>query len=344
MSNIETIAQKADVSIATVSRTLRNPENLKTDNQRRIIKVARQVGYDFSKRKKSVLSQKTKQVVFLSFSKDISPETLHADGTYLPIVNGINNVIGEKGYNLVVSDVGIGEKPPPSLLRNDVDGVIFHGRMSSDFFEKYIEHLPHVGIQHYNPCLKCNWVMTDQWDISFQAVEYLYKIGHRRIAFLADFVESYPVQERYRGYQDALKYFNLPSDQNLALCWQRPRVNGIVPLEHELPDYSSQINQLMDRKSPPTAIICLGDFRANAAIRALNKRGLSVPENVSVIGAHSEITMTNITGFCSNLSFVCSYAAQFIMELINGKHKKNMKIMIQPTLSIGTSTNAIKPE
>ena len=66
MLNIDTIAKKAEVSIATVSRTLRNPENLKTDNQRNIINIAKQLGYDFNKRKKRALSRKTKQIIFLS--------------------------------------------------------------------------------------------------------------------------------------------------------------------------------------------------------------------------------------------------------------------------------------
>ena len=47
MPNIETIAKEADVSIATVSRTLRNPDNLKTDKQRRIINIAKKFNYDF---------------------------------------------------------------------------------------------------------------------------------------------------------------------------------------------------------------------------------------------------------------------------------------------------------
>jgi len=341
MLNIETIAREADVSIATVSRTLRNHQNLKTDNQRRIIDVAKQLGYDFNKRKKRSLSRKTKQIIFLSFSHVLAPESLYEDATYLPIVNGINKVIDIKGYNLIVANVEIDEKPPPALLRNDVDGIIFHGLTSQAFFEKYIRDIPHVGIQHYNPHLKCNCVMTDQWNILFQEVEYLHKIGHRRIAFFADTAESEAVKERYRGYQDALKYLNLPFQKELILCWQRPRIDGLIPAESQLPNYDEQVAKLMRQKNPPTAIICLGDFRALAVSKALEKMGLSIPGDVSIVGAHNEAPRFGFTGCSCNLSDVCSYAAKFILELINNKHLKVMKIMMQPTLSIGTSTKTI---
>ena len=338
MSNIETIAREAEVSIATVSRTLRSPNDLKTDNQRRVIDVAKQFGYDFNKRKKRIISKKTKQIVFLSFSQSLSPETLHSECTYLPIVNGINKVISKEGYNLIVSDVGIDEQPPPSLLRNDVDGVIFHGKTSYSFYDKYIKELPHVGIQHYDPRLKCNWVIADMWYASFQIVEYLYELGHRRIALIADFMESYLYQERYRGYQDALKYFGLPFNQDLAICWQRSRIDGIVPFETQLPDYSSQIAQLMECKTPPTAIICMDDIHAQAILQSLKERKLSVPDDISIVSERNSLIDSYFTGCVSNFSSVCSYAAQFIMELINGKHPKVIKLMIQPTFYEGHST------
>ncbi|MFA6817183.1 MAG: LacI family DNA-binding transcriptional regulator, partial [Lentisphaeria bacterium] len=101
MPNIETIAKEADVSIATVSRTLRNPDNLKTDKQRRIINIAKKFNYDFNKCKKRILSRKTKQIIFLSFSKTLSSETFHANSTYMPIINSINKVIGKEDYNLI---------------------------------------------------------------------------------------------------------------------------------------------------------------------------------------------------------------------------------------------------
>ena len=343
MSNIETIAREAEVSIATVSRALRNPANTRTTNQQQIVNIAKRLGYDFNKRKKRSLSRKTKQIVFLSFSQTISPETLHENGTYLPIVNGINSVIADKGYNLIVSDVGVDETPPPSLLRDDVDGIIFHGLMAYEFYEKYIKPFPHVGIQHYDPRLKCNWVMTDQWGIAYNSVEYLYNHGHRRIAYMSDTSESYHAKERYRGYKDGLKYFDLPFNEALVQNWQRPRINGIIPYEAELPDYSEQVKQIMKTKIPPTAIICPSDFRAEAALKALNSLKISVPDNMSMFSGRNEAYQSFFTGYSSNFSTVCSYAAQFLTELIDGKHIRNMKVMIQPTLCKGSSIRNIIP-
>ena len=341
MLNIESIAKRANVSIATVSRTLRSPNNLKTDKQRRIIDIAKQLGYDFNKLKKRTLSRKSRQILFLSFSKTLSPETLYSNDTYLPIVNGINKIIGKEDYDLIVSNVGVDEKPPPSLLRNDVDGIIFHGLMSNDFFQKYIHHLPHVGIQHYDPRFKCNWVMTDQWSVAFQSMEYLYQLGHRYISFLSNAAKNYAFQERYRGYQDALKYFNLPLQKEFALIWEPPRVKDVIPFEIQVPDFSPQIKKLMNCKTPPSAIICSGDFQALATSNALNKMGLSVPDDISIMGTHNENPFGGFTGCSCNLHSVCAHAAQLIMSLINGENMNTVKIMLQPDLYVGTSTKAV---
>ncbi|MFA6713730.1 MAG: LacI family DNA-binding transcriptional regulator [Victivallales bacterium] len=335
MSNIETIAREAEVSIATVSRALRAPENTISENQRRIVDIARQLGYNFDKRRKRTLSRKTRQIVFLAFSQTLSPESLHEDATYMPIVNGINKVIGEEGYNLIVSDVGVDEKTPPSLLREEVDGIIFHGLMSQEFYHKYVQPLPHVGIQHYDPLLDCNWVITDQWSIGFRTVEYLYKLGHRRIAFLSDMGDKHVTRERYRGYCDALEIFGLEFDDKLVKRWQRPAVDGIIPMETELPDYSLQVEQLL--KNSVTAIICTDDFRALATVKTLEKCGYSVPDDIAVTGGHNDHPRFGFNGCSSNLGAVCRYAAKLVMEIINGARLLPVKIMIQPTFHEGTS-------
>lgn len=99
MANIALIAEKAGVSIATVSRTLRNTNRLTTSNQRRIVEIARRMGYDFECRSSNA-EVKTRQIVFLSCVNTLSPEAFYSGDTYMPVVNGITRIINRYGYNM----------------------------------------------------------------------------------------------------------------------------------------------------------------------------------------------------------------------------------------------------
>jgi LacI family transcriptional regulator, repressor for deo operon, udp, cdd, tsx, nupC, and nupG len=340
MSNIEAIARKAGVSAATVSRTLRNPEKVRTENQRRVVRIAKDLGYTPGRKRRSPGARKTKQIAFLAFSNVLSPESLHAPGTFLPIVNGINSIIQEHGYNLLVGEVGLDYTPPPCLLRNDIDGIIFHGLMPREFWERYIRDLPHVGIQHYDPALPCSWVRIDNERLSFLAVEHLVKLGHRRIGFLADTMEILHSRERYDGYRKALEYFDLPFEKAWTACWQRPRVDGILPLEMELPSYVDRLRPMFDAPETPSAIVTVGTFRARAAIASLREMGLEVPRDVSVSGVCNEESLTahGISAGVDRFEEICSMAADLLLEYILKQHDRKVTVLVRPSFREGAST------
>ena len=345
MATIEEIATEAGVSIATVSRTLRSPNIMKTANQRRVLQAARKMGYEPGGRKTADRKTGTRQIVFLSFATVLSRDVFYHESTYMPIVNGLSRVLYPNGYDVQVVHEGLDFSLPPCLERQDIDGIIFHGRMEGDFWEKYVKPFPCVGIQHIDPALSCNWVKTDFTHVSYQAVAHLKALGHRKIGFVVDTVELPLSNEQVKGFVDAMTQLQLPFRPDWVFARQQTFNDGLIHMEYELPDLLPCMEKVFSSSDRPTALVCKDNWRASAAIHALNRMRVKVPDEVSVIGSCNEGSGEVLTCIDTRLSDVCAYAAQVLLDLIHGRKKDDaMTYLLRPKLIAGNSVKSINGE
>ena len=340
MVSVSLVAKKAGVSIATASRTLRDPMNLRTANQRRIIKIAKEFNYDFALVDENVA--KTKQILFLSFKNSLTDTSLRIMSPM--IVDGIEEPFSKLGYNLLVANVK-DDEVPRCLLKNEVDGIIFHGRTSLEFYQNHIQRFPHVGIQHYNPLLNSSWVKTDNENISFQAIWHLHECGHRRIAFLASDMENRQTWERLAGYRAAMKFFGLKLDPRWEIVSEIGRREG-YPYDNDLEtlDFLPFLKPLVENAKPLTAIYCSDNFHARLAMDSLAKLGMKVPDDISMVGIACELLLMDqrfFTCVCDKFQEVCSSAASLLIDIISGKQKKPLTILVRPELFIKNSVKKI---
>ena len=286
----------------------------------------------------------SRQILFLSMETTLSDES--ARNTFLPLFAKLSRQLSERSYNLLFCSVGLDLMPPVSLVNKDVCAVIFHGEMSYNFWKSYIYPLPSVGLQFENPELDCNWVRIDYYSRSFQAVRYLHSLGHRRIAFFSNEIESYMQNEFFQGYLKAMKYFGLEVDERWAVVWQRPRVNGILPIEFAPTGYWEHLQPAFASKAKrPTALICLDDERASFCKKVLEENGFSVPQDVSLIGGSnsSHGRPAPFTGFGDRLNEICLEALSILWNEIDGKNPiGNKTVSMRPVLTIGKSTAPVK--
>lgn len=336
MINLSQIAEAAGVSMATVSRVLRDPKRQRTSGQRRVIEAATRLGYHFDA---FPAAGATRQILFLSFSNVLSPEAFFSHGTYMNVVNGINRVISEQGYSLLVSDVGLDDVPPPSLLRGEVDGVIFHGRMSRAFYEKYVSALPFVGVQYFDPEYDCSWVKIDNANIAYQAVRHLAENGHRKICFVSDESECFHTMERRRGFAEAITHFGLEARPEWEICWQRPLVNGILPNSSSNEGFPERLIPIFKAPNRPTAIVGTDIYRALLAAATLREIGLEVPKDISVIGSRDSFfqnpTLMKPTSLIDRFDDVCTEAARLLLDTIENRRSENVTILLRPKFIAG---------
>ena len=289
-----------------------------------------------------------RQILFLSFATASTEDVFRSDNSFLPKFNGINRVLLPHGYNLLFAYVGLDWTPPPCLINNDIGGIIFYGPLVPEFWKRYIAPRPHVGIQFIDPLLPGNWVKPDYESLGMLAVEHLHSLGHRRIAFVTNEMEMQYSEDRMTGYLQGLKRFGLPVREEYLIAWQREKVNGILQGEDisSTQDYIPYLERAFQGKAePPSAFICMDDWRAVCTIRALEKLGLRVPSDVSVIGTFNDYQSPyadldcHITSFSCRMSDVCSEAAQCLLEQIAGSSRNCFRtISVRPEFFPGKTT------
>src|SRR5690606_33606687 len=125
---------------------------------------------------------------------------------------------------------------------------------------------PHLGASHLPS------VDADNLKGARMATEYLISLGHRRIGFLAGRSDLEPARLREQGYRDALADAGIPFEPNLVQTG-----------EFRLAESAAAAGRLLDQKPRPTAIFAANDLSAIETMRVARERGLSVPEDLSVI-------------------------------------------------------------
>ena len=336
------LAQKFGISRSTVRKAL---ESLAAEGL--IVKV-RGSGTFVSEKKPAMrlhsFSPKTRnrQILFLSFSTVFSEETLQQAGTFNPIFNGLGRILNAYRYNLLMGHVNTSWTPPACLLNGDVGGIVFHGRnIRRDFWEKYMAHLPCVGLQLPDPELDCSWVCIDNFERSYRAVKHLYDLGHRKIAFFIRGLEPDSFGEaRLWGFRRSMLKLGLACPEEYCIVAPWERVDGERRPDAEFPDLSGDL-QIFRTAERPTALI-IQDY-PEPVVQALEKLGLRVPEDVSLVsGYNGKLPGDRWTYVSDCFEEVCAEGGRQIIELLEKKTGGEKKIiLLKPVLYRGRSTRAI---
>jgi|GEM_PF-1395054 len=239
----------------------------------------------FTRRKIFRGRKSRKTVLFLSFSSSYSETMFRQNLNYRNLFKEMSLVLEPAGCDLMFVHVGVDFKPPQCLVSRDIDGILFLGQVPPDFWNRYMAGIPCIALNQFCPELNCTCVRSDPQMRAWLAVSHLKELGHTRIGYLADEIEEPLQKERHLAFLNMLAFLKLPHQTSWDAVWQRPRVNGELLPENELPDYTRRLKTVMARPDAPTAFVCLDCWRAKCAHAALEKLGHSVPREVSLVGA-----------------------------------------------------------
>lgn len=192
------------------------------------------------------------------------------------VVSGIQTRTAELDLRLLFNT---GDRQPEmeeqaieSLLELRVDGLILASpRVSDDFIARVGQSVPVVILNRYTPDETSDSVTNDNLAGARLAVEHCVSFGHRRIAF----IEGGPgagARNRHQGYLRAMRSFDL-EDEIIS-----------VPGKHTEEGGNRGATELLKLKPLPTAIFASNDLCAIGAMNALEEAGLSIPEDVSLVG------------------------------------------------------------
>jgi DNA-binding LacI/PurR family transcriptional regulator len=168
-----------------------------------------------------------------------------------------------------------------TALRDGVSGLIWWSYITDDVVADVVRRYPDVPIvfidrRPHN--IDCDFVGLDDIDSSRMAVEHLIDQGHKRIAHLMDPGEYSTIEERARGYREALLGRGIPIDDNLIfhLDWSDDA--------ERVTNTDEAFRHLWSQPNPPTALFASNDYIAHRFIKVARANGVRVPEDLSVIG------------------------------------------------------------
>lgn len=275
---LKEIAVRAGVSISTVSRVINHPEAKAAGKEveNRIWEIVRETGYVANQAARS-LKLGTTPPVAKAPQKTIAcilGRSHISDPFFSPIARAIEQEAYHQGY--LVKYVFSAYDTPiyDTLLNNQVDGVAVLGRYDRrllTFLQTHQKRVVYTGLNTVDS--RFDQIICDGFQASKAAVMHLAKLGHKKIAYVGEKVR----EVRYLGYTAALEQLKLSFSQNYV-------VNTTLDTESSYRAVTRYLASQPGSVPEVTALFCANDTTAIGAIKAVKEAGLSVPEDISVIG------------------------------------------------------------
>ena len=272
-TTLRDIARELKVSISTVSRALAGAEEVNVQTKEAVREVARRLDYKPNMVALSLRRQKTNTLGI------IVPNLV--SHFFSASISGIQEAASKKGYNVMICQSNESYeteiKNLNTMITSRVDGLLISLSKETQSFEHlqtiYNSGVPLVFFDRVCEEINTSKVTVDDHDGAFKAVEHLIETGCRRIAHLSGPEQLSISRNRRQGYLDALKKHNIPFDEELI------RQSGMAEA-----DIVEQTESLLKLSSPPDAIFAVNDFVAVEAMQVIKKKGIKIPEEISIVG------------------------------------------------------------
>lgn len=321
---LKAIAKRVGVSVATVSRALSGRGRVDEATRERILRVAEELGYAPDMAARSLVLRRTENIGFLIHAlQSLSPHTFYGE-----ILTAVERELRRHRYHLHFATVE-DETLPPLIKENRVDGLILVGcDLPPSLIHSLKERrIPLVLLDNHLPGIDS--VFTDNIGGAFQATTHLIRLGHRRIAFIAETLDNLSFRERFEGYRQALEAHSLPFDPELV-------AEGERGFEGEFLAMSSLL-----KRTRPTAVVAANDPTAASAMRAIRAHGLRIPEDIAVVGfdddplaVHTDPPLTTMRVFRSKMAVL---AVARLLDLIKNPEQPTLHIRVETQLIIRQS-------
>jgi len=251
------------------------------------------------------------------------------------MVRGVQDEAHRNGYTVFLCNTdgsGIVEETQFKLLLDKkVDGIIL---VASKYTTRYLKtgiEFPIVMIDRYVNSPNFSYVTVDHALGVKLAIEHLYYLGHRRIAFLGSKLLSSGARERFQSYKRYIEELNMKFDDSLVILGDYTYESGIKMVE-----------ELMKRKTKFDSILCGNDLIAFGVVEGLKKYGIKVPKDVSVVG-YDDITFSSyhnpkLTTIHQPTYEIGQMVTRIVIDMITGADKRIKHIKIEPSLVIRETT------
>ncbi len=333
-ATIKDIAQRLNISVSTVSRSLRNAPDVNIETRQAVIALSEELNYQPNKLALSLRQKQTHTIGVIVPNLDYVLSTM---------VRGIDEVALEAGYTVMVcqSNESYGREilNTARLLDSLVDGFIVSVSSETKIFDhfKKIQHrgLPMVVFDRIAPQLTAPSVRLDNEEGGLLATEHLLEQGYKRIAVLAGPANLGVSNSRLDGYLKTLKKYKIKKDDSLIMH---------CDFNQDYAYYATL--ELLAMKKRPDAIFTISDRMAIGAMLAIKEKGLRMPSDIGLVGFNNEPVASLVTPMLSSIdmpSFELGKAAArlFIESMNTSEDLSQVEEILRPKLCIRESSRRL---
>ncbi|MFW6120626.1 MAG: LacI family DNA-binding transcriptional regulator [Petrotogales bacterium] len=320
------IAKELGIAVSTVSRALNRKEGVSEELREKVLNKALKMGYideipnivQQSQNIIGVIVPNIQNPFFLTFLKGIETVLFRMNHTFI-VCNTDENIVKERVYL-------------KWLLESKVKGVIAAPAFSiSDetnisLYKKINQYIPVVLYdREFYESNNFDSVIVDNQVAIIDGVRHLKEKGHKRIGILLSKRGNYCIEERYKGFKKALRYFNL----NTKKKWI---------LENLYPSTTAEksLNNFFDLENKPTAVIATNHDISYSFLRMAKKHNIRIPDDISLLGfsevPENEIVNPPLTVIKQPILEIGNIAATAMLTRVENKNKEASKIVLKATI------------
>ena len=253
------IAERVGVSTVTVSKALSGQKGVSEEVREKIHSIAEELGYQQPSAARKSQNQKSYNIGILISERFLDKY----ESFYWQMYQSVATRATAKECFTMLEVIGMAEEEngrlPKLVQERKVDGIIVIGKMMDDY------------LQHLNT--EADSVISNSYYGTYELTYYLYRMGHRKIAYVRTLLATESITDRYFGYQKALLELGLEQKKEWVLDDRHIETGKI-----------DTVNMLQLPKDMPTAFVCNCDLTASFLIKKLRENGYRVPEDISVVG------------------------------------------------------------
>ena len=327
------IARELGVSVVTVSKVLRNHEDISDETRQRVLKRVKELNYQPNPVARALVTGKSYTAGL------IVPDLVHP--FFAEVATGLSNALRRKSYSLLISssqgDPELERQEIKRLLSRRLDAlVIASTQWTVESFRRIEEQkVPYILIDRAFLGMPANFVGVDDLKVGRVATEHLIQVGCGRIAHIRGAAVSTAIG-RLEGYNQALSKHEMTPLQGYVITGRSADADS----------WSSgyeAMKKLLALNPPPDGVFCYNDPIAIGAIDAILDGGLRVPEDIAVVGCgnlHFDRSLrVPLTSIDQQSVAIGERAGKLVLSIVESKTPPHPRsVMLEPNLVVRQST------
>lgn len=331
MTTVKKVASIAGVSTATVSRALNNPDKVTESTRDKVLAAVGKAGYTGNYLARNLRTRKSSLVIVLV--PNIS------NPFFSEVIRGMERVAHDYGYSVLLGDTQNSlarERTYAMMLATKrADGLITLcprlPHLDREYSKEDLLEAPIVNACECAPGTPMRTVQLDNVGAARKATEYLIKLGHRRIGFVAGPSDSPLSAYRFEGYERALIEAGMEVEEDLFALGDFSIQSGMIAGE-----------QLLSIRNRPTAVFCCNDEMALGVMTEFKRQGIRIPDDMSIVG-FDDIYFARyfdppLTTIAQPMGRLGERAMQVLCEILAGTPPRTKDVVLPYELILRSST------